>query len=148
MGLVFFRFFTPYGRYGEFGMSKILPRGVGIICPPGQPILGTFFFGLFLIFLCNPGDFPSSCVFIIYSARKAGDTARKTATTKLMRLLQRRAKVIWGKYRLWFFETILYQKPDFEQGGKILGTLILLIICRIYELFVDFINYLGGRLKK
>ena len=95
MGLFFFfSICYPIWEIWKFGMSKILPRGVGIIRPPGQPILGTFFLGLFLIFLCNPGDFPSSCVFIIYSARKAGDTARKTATTKLMRLLQVRAKVI------------------------------------------------------
>ena len=146
MGLVFFLICYPIWEIWKIWYVENTATGCGNHLPAKPANSGNFFGGLFLICLWIPGDFPSSCVFIIYSARMAGDTARKTATTKLMRLLQVRAKVIWGKYRFWFFETFVYQKPDFEQGVKSSN----LWFC---ELFVDFINYLlilsiisGGRL--
>ena len=94
-------------------MLKNMPRGVVTFCPPGQPILRTFVFWLLLIFFMITGLFSEFLRFIIYSARKAGDLARKTAKAKLMRLAQVRAKMILGKCQIVLSEQIFTKKHDF-----------------------------------
>ena len=94
-----FVIFLPH--IGDMGNSVFQKYCYGVwepIARQASQFLELVFSGSSYIFYDNRIIFRVQ-VFVIYSARKAGDLARKTAKTKLMRLAQVRAKTILGKCR-------------------------------------------------